>query len=207
LHMVINTTAVTIREESRPMVDAALNTLLILSRNIRTTSEEAAFRANAVVRLAHPPPGASVVSLEELLIYVQNGIPVIVLQDSCELCAVLYNAFLLYRSALFEHSKFIIWLDEQLDTASINDVNAATKLIVKIFAIAFGDIQLIEFLEGDELLSLPSQIIDLCLHCHNSATELRRLLHLAARINEPSILNEIDVNEFFDNDTISKHFT
>ncbi|KAE9420030.1 hypothetical protein Angca_005665, partial [Angiostrongylus cantonensis] len=245
LHIVINTTAVTIREESRPMVDAALNTLLILSRNIRTTSEEAAFRANAVVRLAHPPPalligvpseattfgltpsgtappillsppsndkqplpvvvfaGASVVSLEELLIYVQNGIPVIVLQDSCELCAVLYNAFLLYRSALFEHSKFIIWLDEQLDTASINDVNAATKLIVKIFAIAFGDIQLIEFLEGDELLSLPSQIIDLCLHCHNSATELRRLLHLAARINEPSILNEIDVNEFFDNDLLT----
>ncbi|VDM59274.1 unnamed protein product [Angiostrongylus costaricensis] len=150
LHMVVNTTAVTIREESRPMVDAALNTLLILSKNIRTTSEEAAFRANAVVRLAHPPPG-EFRNISFTLVKNTFVEQLLLLQDSCELCAVLYNAFLLYRSALFEHSKFIIWLDEQLDTACINDVNAATKLIVKIFAIAFGDIQLIEFLDNDEV--------------------------------------------------------
>ncbi|KAJ1370021.1 hypothetical protein KIN20_031654 [Parelaphostrongylus tenuis] len=243
LHMVINSTAVSIREESRLMVDAALNTMFILSRNIHTSSEEATFRANAVVRLAHPPPalligvpseastsgmtsssgaappillsppsndkqpfpvvvfaGASLVSLEELLIYVQSGVAVIILQDSCELCAVLYNAYLLYRSSLFDHSKFIIWLDEQLDTAAIHDVNAANKLIVKIFAIAFGDTQLIEFLDSDELPSLPSQIIELCLQCHNTATDARHLFQFAAHINDPSILDRIDLDDWLDNE-------
>lgn len=56
LHVVVNSYAVTAREEGRLMVDTSLNTLLILSRNLET-EDEATFRANAVVRLAHPPPG------------------------------------------------------------------------------------------------------------------------------------------------------
>ncbi|PIO53305.1 hypothetical protein TELCIR_25363, partial [Teladorsagia circumcincta] len=55
LHVMVNTMAVTAREEGRLMVDASLNTLLLLSRNLEP-GEEAVFRANAVVRLAHPPP-------------------------------------------------------------------------------------------------------------------------------------------------------
>ncbi|KJH50728.1 hypothetical protein DICVIV_03074 [Dictyocaulus viviparus] len=243
LHLMVNTIAVTAREESRLMADATSNTILILSRNIHA-EQEAIFRANTVIRLVHPPPalligvppenvtcgaatsamaapillspsnekrplpavifaGASVVSLEELLVYIQNGFPVIILQDSCELCVILHSAYLLYRSPQFEHSKFVVWLEEQLSAISINDVNASTKLIVKIFATAFGDAQLIEFIDSDELSSLPSRIVELCLQCHNSTTESRNLLQFAVRINEPSILNEINLDELLDDDLLT----
>ncbi|KAK6047685.1 hypothetical protein COOONC_14809, partial [Cooperia oncophora] len=242
LHMMVNTMAVTAREEGRLMVDASLNTLLLLSRNLEP-GEEAAFRAHAVVRLAHPPPalligvpsenisgaslsggappillspsndkrplpvvifaGASLMSLGELLVYVENGIPIIVLQDSCELCVVLHSAYLLYRSAQFEHSKFVTWLEEQFDSISIGNVNTATNTVVRIFATAFGDTQLIEFLDSDELPSLPSRIIELCLQCHSGMTEARQLLQLAAHINEPSILNGMDIEELLDDEMMT----
>ncbi|VDM84107.1 unnamed protein product, partial [Strongylus vulgaris] len=187
LHVIVNSTAVTAREESRMMVDASLNTLLILLRNLEP-EEESIFRANAVVRLAHPPPalligvpsenitsgstssgaappillspsndrrplpavvfaGASLTALQELLIYVENGFPIIVLQDSCELCVVLHSAYLLYRSPQFDHSKFVNWLEEQLDAVLMEDVVQTSQIVVKIFATAFGDNQLIEFLD------------------------------------------------------------
>ncbi|PIO57048.1 hypothetical protein TELCIR_21550 [Teladorsagia circumcincta] len=95
--------------------------------------------------------GASLMALGELLVHVENGIPIIVLQDSCELCVVLHSAYLLYRSAQFEHSKFVTWLEEQLDAIAIGDVATATITVVKIFATAFGDTQLIEFLDSDEV--------------------------------------------------------
>nr|CDJ89801.1 CRE-CED-11 protein [Haemonchus contortus] len=243
LHVMVNTASVTAREEGRLMVDSSLNTLLLLSRNIEP-GEEAVFRANAVVRLAHPPPalligvpsenitsgttpsgaappillspsndkrplpavvfaGASLMSLGELLVYVENGIPVVVLQDSCELCVVLHSAYLLYRSSQFEHSKFVVWLEEQLDAVSIGDVAMATNTVVRIFAMAFGDTQLIEFLDSDELPTLPSRIIESCLQCHSGSTEARQLLQLAAHINEPSILNEIDLEELLDDEVMS----
>ncbi|VDO61095.1 unnamed protein product [Heligmosomoides polygyrus] len=243
LHVVVNSYAVTAREEGRLMVDTSLNTLLILSRNLET-EDEATFRANAVVRLAHPPPalligvpsenftsgatpsgtappillspsndkrplpavvfaGASLVALQELLVYVENGFPIIVLQDSCELCVVLHNAFLLYRSSQFEHGKFVAWLEEQLDTVSIGNVSQATNTVVRIFATAFGDTQLIEFLDSDELPTLASRIIELCLQCHSGSTEARQLLQLAAHINEPSILNEVDLDDLLDDELMT----
>ncbi|CAJ0580907.1 unnamed protein product, partial [Mesorhabditis spiculigera] len=52
-------------------------------------------------------------SLEELFVYIEHGLPVIVLQDSCELCDTLYNAYLLYKSAEFNHQKFISWLERK----------------------------------------------------------------------------------------------
>lgn len=64
---------------------------------------------------------------------------------------VLHNAFLLYRSSQFEHGKFVAWLEEQLDTVSIGNVSQATNTVVRIFATAFGDTQLIEFLDSDEV--------------------------------------------------------
>ena len=38
-------------------------------------------------------------------------------QDSCELCDVLYNAWLLYRVPTFRHEKFVRWLETQSDGA------------------------------------------------------------------------------------------
>uniref|UniRef100_A0A0N4VSV6 RICTOR_N domain-containing protein n=1 Tax=Haemonchus placei TaxID=6290 RepID=A0A0N4VSV6_HAEPC len=125
------------------------------------------------------------------------------LQDSCELCVVLHSAYLLYRSSQFEHSKFVVWLEEQLDAVSIGDVAIATNTVVRIFAMAFGDTQLIEFLDSDELPTLPSRIIESCLQCHSGTTEARQLLQLAAHINEPSILNEIDLEELLDDEVMS----
>ncbi|KAK6020030.1 hypothetical protein OSTOST_14322, partial [Ostertagia ostertagi] len=138
--------------------------------------------------------GASLMALGELLVYVENGIPIIVLQDSCELCVVLHSAYLLYRSAQFEHSKFVTWLEEQLDAIAIGDVATATITAVKIFATAFGDTQLID------CRPLPSRIIELCLQCHSGSTEARQLLQLATHINEPSILNGMDLEELLDDE-------
>ncbi|WKY02952.1 hypothetical protein Q1695_016335 [Nippostrongylus brasiliensis] len=243
LHVVVNSMAVTAREEGRLMVDASLNTLLLLSRNLETNTE-GVFRANAVVRLAHPPPalligvpsenittgqtpsgtappillspsndkrplpavvfaGASLFALEELLIYVENGFPIIILQDSCELCAVLHSAYLLFRSSQFEHTKFVSWLEEQLDAVSIENVRSATETVVRIFATAFGDTQLVEFLDCDELPSLAPKLIELCLQCHSGSTEARQLLQLAAHINEPSILNEVDLDDLLDDELMT----
>ncbi|EYC40953.1 hypothetical protein Y032_0588g358 [Ancylostoma ceylanicum] len=243
LHVIVNSMAVRAREEGRLMVDASLNTLLILSRNIEA-SEESTFRANAVVRLAHPPPalligvpsenitsgttpsgnappillspsndrrplpavvfaGASLAALQELLVYVENGFPIIVLEDSCELCVVLHSAYLLYRSPQFDHSKFVAWLEEQLDAVSIENVAEASKIIVGIFATAFGDTQLIEFLDSDEMPSLAARIIELCFQCHSGSTEARELLQLSAHINEPSILNEVDLDDLLDDELMT----
>ncbi|KHJ91906.1 hypothetical protein OESDEN_08214 [Oesophagostomum dentatum] len=251
LHVIVNSMAVTAREEGRLMVDASLNTLLLLSRNLET-DEEPIYRANAVVKLAHPPPdwvilfmsalligvpseniasgttpsgsappillspsndrrplpavvfaGASLSSLQELLVYVENGFPIIVLQDSCELCVILHSAYLLYRSPHFDHSKFVDWLEEQLDAVFIEDVTKTTDIIVRIFATAFGDNQLIEFLDSDEMPSLASRIIELCLQCHSGSTEAHQLLQLSAHINEPSILNEVDLDDLLDDELMT----
>ncbi|CAJ0597210.1 unnamed protein product [Cylicocyclus nassatus] len=243
LHVIVNSIAVTAREEGRMMVDASLNTLLILSRNTEP-GEEPLFRANAVVRLAHPPPalligvpseniasgnnitgtappillspsndrrplpavvfaGASLTALQELLVYVENGFPVIVLQDSCELCVVLHNAYLLYRSPQFDHAKFVSWLEEQLDAVVTEDVAQTSEIVVKIFATAFGDNQLIEFLDSDEMPALASRIIELCLQCHSGAMEARQLLQLSAHINEPAILNEVDLDDILDDELMT----
>ncbi|KAK6744625.1 hypothetical protein RB195_011384 [Necator americanus] len=243
LHVIVNSMAVTAREEGRLMVDASLNTLLILSRNIET-AEESTFRAHAVVKLAHPPPalligvpsenitsgatpsgiappillspsndrrplpavvfaGASLTALRELLVYVENGFPVIVLQDSCELCLILHSAYLLYRSPQFEHVKFVTWLEEQLSEVSIEDVEQGSEIVVRIFATAFGDTQLIEFLDSDEMPSLASRIVELCLQSHCGSTEARQLLQLSAHINEPSILNEVDLDDLLDDELMT----
>ncbi|KIH55061.1 hypothetical protein ANCDUO_14790 [Ancylostoma duodenale] len=157
--------AVTAREEGRLMVDASLNTLLILSRNIEA-NEESTFRANAVVRLAHPPPALLIGVPSEnitsgttpsgnappILLSPSNDRRPLPAVDSCELCVVLHSAYLLYRSPQFEHAKFVTWLEEQLDAVSIEDVAQASQTIVGIFATAFGDTQLIEFLDSDEVV-------------------------------------------------------
>ncbi|VDL74209.1 unnamed protein product [Nippostrongylus brasiliensis] len=124
-------------------------------------------------------------------------------QDSCELCAVLHSAYLLFRSSQFEHTKFVSWLEEQLDAVSIENVRSATETVVRIFATAFGDTQLVEFLDCDELPSLAPKLIELCLQCHSGSTEARQLLQLAAHINEPSILNEVDLDDLLDDELMT----
>uniref|UniRef100_A0A1I7X847 Spatacsin_C domain-containing protein n=1 Tax=Heterorhabditis bacteriophora TaxID=37862 RepID=A0A1I7X847_HETBA len=145
--------------------------------------------------------GASLASLAELVVYAESGFPIIILKDSCELCAVLHNAFILYRSPQFEHAKFVQWLQEQLSAISIEDILSARNFIVKILAIGFGDIQLVEFVDIDEMSSLPCRIVELFLQCYGA--EARQVVQIAAQINEPSILGGINIEEVIDDDLLT----
>ncbi|PIO54237.1 hypothetical protein TELCIR_24405, partial [Teladorsagia circumcincta] len=53
------------------------------------------------------------------------------------------------------------------------------------------------------LPTLPSRIIELCLQCHSGSTEARQLLQLATHINEPSILNGMDLEELLDDEMVT----
>lgn len=51
--------------------------------------------------------------------------------------------------------------------------------------------------------SLAARIIELCFQCHSGSTEARELLQLSAHINEPSILNEVDLDDLLDDEVRS----
>ncbi|KHJ80939.1 hypothetical protein OESDEN_19380 [Oesophagostomum dentatum] len=51
--------------------------------------------------------------------------------------------------------------------------------------------------------SLASRIIELCLQCHTGSTEAHQLLQLSAHINEPAILNEVDLDDLLDDELMT----
>ncbi|CAI4229077.1 unnamed protein product [Auanema sp. JU1783] len=243
LHLVVNSDEVIGVSSEYKLVDTTLNTLLIISRKeINSASEKAKFRAQATVRLSHPPPalligvpsehlsqstschsppillspsndkrplpisifaGESSAALEELLVYIENGIPAVILQDSCELCAVLWNASLLYRTPEFEHDRFVSWLREQLISISMDDVEVATSVIVKIFAIGMTDPQLLDFLESGELDRLRSCVVDLCVQSYAGNTDMKQMLLLASRLNQSSALTAMNLSEVLDDEALT----
>ncbi|CAJ0941527.1 unnamed protein product, partial [Mesorhabditis belari] len=236
LHICVNSHSVVLEETARSItnppviVNAVLNTLLILCKETIEDAECARFRAQLAIRLAQPPPALligvpsesgvipqaqlqsnapillspssdhrplpvvffaaeSASSLQELIIYVEHGLPVIILQDSCELCDTLYNAFLLYKSAEFNHEKFMKWLEKKF-----GEENHQAELISRIFALALCNGELIEFISSDELATLPSRIVEAFVTTFTDNHDIQRTLQLAACLNLPSLLDTVDVN-------------
>ncbi|CAD6187631.1 unnamed protein product [Caenorhabditis auriculariae] len=145
--------------------------------------------------------GASKQSLQELLVYVENGVPVIVLQDSCELCALLHSCALLLDSANFSHSRFVDWLREQ---TTLIDLPGADHLIVKIFSVSnAGDTRLLEFIDVRKLHDLTSMVVDRCLDCYTPTGEDRQVLMLAAKLNTPSVLAAMDMASQLDEELLT----
>ncbi|VDM72550.1 unnamed protein product [Strongylus vulgaris] len=51
--------------------------------------------------------------------------------------------------------------------------------------------------------SLASRIVELCLQCHSGEMEARQLLQLSAHINEPAILNEVNLDDLLDDELMT----
>ncbi|KAF1761105.1 hypothetical protein GCK72_009359 [Caenorhabditis remanei] len=145
--------------------------------------------------------GASKESLIELLFFVEHGIPVVILQDSCELCAILHSSHLLLETSNFDNDKFVSWLRSQLYPLGLADCyTLITKLLISSTS---GDVQLIEFIDSSQLSELSSVIVDRCLECYATTGEERQVLLLAAKLNCPSVLSSMDVAAQLDEELLT----
>ncbi|CAB3403301.1 unnamed protein product [Caenorhabditis bovis] len=145
--------------------------------------------------------GASRQSLIELLFYVEHGVPVIVLQDSCELCAILHSCSLLMENSNFEHDRFMDWLRSQLHPLGLS---SSCEIVSKIFASSSsGDTQLLEFIDARQLPDLASIVVDRCLECYVTSGVEKQVLLLAAKLNSPSVLSSMDVAVQLDEDLLT----
>ncbi|VDK46643.1 unnamed protein product [Anisakis simplex] len=157
----------------------------------------------------HPIPiaffcGGDLCSLLELRTYLQSGVPVLVLQDSSELCAILNSSWLLYRSSSFEHDKWIEWLDAELRSVAqsnenINDeiVFNAKQNIIASLAAASGDITLLSFISTDQLEDICERLLKLCMQSSLDATGIRRVLQLSVRLGEPAIVSSLSLSQVY----------
>ncbi|ULU02176.1 hypothetical protein L3Y34_002029 [Caenorhabditis briggsae] len=145
--------------------------------------------------------GASKESLTELLFFVEHGIPVVILQDSCELCAILHSSHLLLETSSFDNDKFVSWLRSQLYPLGLADCyTLITKLLTSSNS---GDVQLIEFIDSSQLPELSSVVVDRCLECYATTGEERQVLLLAAKLNSPSVLSSMDVAAQLDEELLT----
>ncbi|KHN72908.1 Protein ced-11 [Toxocara canis] len=156
----------------------------------------------------HPIPvaffcGGDLSSLLELRTYLQSGIPVLVLQDSSELCAILSSSWLLYRSSAFEHDKWIEWLDAEIrsvaqsgQVVSAEVIAEAKENIAASLAAASGDVTLLAFISSEQLEFLCERVLHLCMHSSLDAIDVRRVMQLSVRLGEPSIVASLDLAQF-----------
>ncbi|CAI5446152.1 unnamed protein product [Caenorhabditis angaria] len=155
----------------------------------------------------HPFPisifaGASEDALEEMMNLIENGVPVIVLQDSCELCAILHSAYQLMFDSSFDQSKFTDWLSSRL--GSIGLTKQSLDLVQRILVgSSGGGVELIEFIDVVQLDDLCSIIIDRCLECYSSFGEEKSILLLAAKLNTPCVLSSMDVATQLDEELLT----
>ncbi|CAI2348476.1 unnamed protein product [Caenorhabditis sp. 36 PRJEB53466] len=145
--------------------------------------------------------GASAESLIELLFFVEHGIPVIILQDSCELCAILHSSHLLLETSNLDNDKFVSWLRSQLYPLGLTEsYTLVTKILISSNS---GDVQLIEFIDSSQLAELSSVVVDRCLECYATTGEERQVLLLAAKLNSPSVLSSMDVAAQLDEELLT----
>ncbi|KAI6177680.1 hypothetical protein M3Y97_00934600 [Aphelenchoides bicaudatus] len=129
-----------------------------------------------------------------------------VLKDTSELCAILRNALILYKSAGFEHESFIQWLDNELRAiydGSFEDgedaeslVQSARQNVLRVLAAGVGpDHSLIAFIPVDSINELPEHILELFIECMSDPHAYPNLLELALRLNSPSIVRQLSVGD------------
>ncbi len=122
-------------------------------------------------------------------------------QDISELCAIIRNAFTLFRSSRFEHDRFTNWLSDELRSVDFqtNEEYSEEKLkkarlsVSTILTIGIGDRNLVSFLSIDELDSLPELILELFIDSLIDHSDLRRILELAVRVRAASIVKRLNV--------------
>uniref|UniRef100_A0A183D792 SPTCS n=1 Tax=Gongylonema pulchrum TaxID=637853 RepID=A0A183D792_9BILA len=107
--------------------------------------------------------GSDLSTLAELRAHLQCGIPVIVLQDGSELCAILNSSWLLYRSSAFHFESWLQWLDLELRSLAPlsqlhgdNLLEEAKENIVALLAAGCGETPLLAFMLVEQVSNFCS---------------------------------------------------
>ncbi|MCP9259598.1 Protein ced-11 [Dirofilaria immitis] len=133
--------------------------------------------------------GNELSSLAELRAHLQCGIPVIVLQDGSELCAILNISWLLYRSSAFHFEKWLEWLDLELRTLAPN------KNIIASLAAGCSEVPLLAFILIEQVSNLCDYLLKLCMQSAIDKNDIQRLLRLAIKLDVPSIILSTDLTK------------
>uniref|UniRef100_A0A915PWX3 DUF4220 domain-containing protein n=1 Tax=Setaria digitata TaxID=48799 RepID=A0A915PWX3_9BILA len=157
--------------------------------------------------------GSELSSLAELRAHLQCAIPVAVLQDSSELCAILNSSWLLYRSSAFHFESWLEWLDSELRSLAPNSllhgnelIEEAKENIIASLAAGCGEVPLLAFIIIEQVDTLPEYLLKLCMQSAIDTNDIRRLLKLAVKINVPSILLSTDLTTLHNNMNITDLF-
>ncbi|KAL4002022.1 putative integral membrane protein [Acanthocheilonema viteae] len=145
--------------------------------------------------------GSELSSLVELRAHLQCGIPVIVLQDGSELCAILNSSWLLYRSSAFHFESWLEWLNLELRSLAPNSLLCGNELIeeakenvIASLAIGCGEVPLLGFILIEQVTNLRDHFLKLCMQSVINTNDIHRLLRLAVKLNVPSIILSTDLN-------------
>ncbi|KAM3724790.1 Protein ced-11 [Dirofilaria immitis] len=157
--------------------------------------------------------GNELSSLAELRAHLQCGIPVIVLQDGSELCAILNISWLLYRSSAFHFEKWLEWLDLELRTLAPNSllhgnelINEAKENIIASLAAGCGEVPLLAFILIEQVSNLCDYLLKLCMQSAIDKNDIQRLLRLAIKLDVPSIILSTDLTKLHTDMAISDLF-
>ncbi|KAI1708137.1 protein ced-11 [Ditylenchus destructor] len=149
--------------------------------------------------------GSVLSSLSELRDYVEYGVPTLIIEDASTLCATLKGCFTLYESVAFEHDRFMDWLDHELRSLARHDgdIDEAKKNICRILSLSIGEQPLIAFISKSDLENLPEKLLDLFAKSARDPGVLRRVLHLAVKLDISNIIRTIDIKSIFERQQIS----
>uniref|UniRef100_A0A158Q6U9 LSDAT_euk domain-containing protein n=1 Tax=Elaeophora elaphi TaxID=1147741 RepID=A0A158Q6U9_9BILA len=157
--------------------------------------------------------GSELSSLAELRAHLQTGIPVIVLQDGSELCAILNSSWLLYRSSAFHFESWLEWLDLELRSLAPNSllhgnelIEEAKENVIASLALGCGDVALLAFILIEQVANLRDHLLKLCMQSVIDTNDIYRLLRLAIKLNIPSIISATDLISLHANTDIGNLF-
>ncbi|KAF7640376.1 hypothetical protein Mgra_00000197 [Meloidogyne graminicola] len=144
--------------------------------------------------------GITLSSLLELVIYLQCGVPSLVVQDISELCVVLKSAFSLFQSCVFEHNSFEFWLEKELKMVALattgryieSEIKEAKNYLIQILlTVSTSEHSLLAFLPANNLDKIGEEILDLLIRSAPDVNEWAKPLELACKLGNSSPLNFI----------------
>uniref|UniRef100_A0A914HUU2 TRPM-like domain-containing protein n=1 Tax=Globodera rostochiensis TaxID=31243 RepID=A0A914HUU2_GLORO len=156
--------------------------------------------------------GASLVSLVELVAYVQCGVPVLVVQDISELCVVLKGAFSLFQSAGFEHCAFEAWLDRELRMVALatmgkyseSEIEEARRRVLQLLLmVSTTEHSLLAFMTAHQMDQLGNQVLDLLVRSVADAAEMGRALQLAVKVGAARTVNGLRLEGMLGGEQVS----
>ncbi|KAL3106203.1 hypothetical protein niasHT_016890 [Heterodera trifolii] len=156
--------------------------------------------------------GASLVSLVELVAYVQCGVPVLVVQDISELCVVLRGAFSLFQSAGFDHGAFDAWLDRELRMVGLattgkyseGQIEEAKQRVLQLLLLASTtEHSLLAFMAANQMDQLGHQLLDLLVRSVPDAAGMCRALQLAVKVGAAKTVNGLRLEGMLGGEQVS----